>query len=91
MKEGVEWKDAVSYFETRLPKLLDMETKKTDHCHRSLGQPKPGVPRAVIMKLHYPLDKAKVLALAVKRKLLFKGATINIRQDIPQTVLQQRH
>uniref|UniRef100_A0A3B3C801 L1 transposable element RRM domain-containing protein n=1 Tax=Oryzias melastigma TaxID=30732 RepID=A0A3B3C801_ORYME len=94
VKEGVEGKDVVSYFEAWLPKLLDMETKKgrlrLDRCHRSSGQPKPGVPRVVIMKLHYPRDKAKVLALAAKRKLLFEGATINIRQDIPQTVLLRR-
>lgn len=94
VREGVEGKNAISFFETWLPTLLNMETKKgkirLDRCHRSMGQQRPGIPRAVIMKLHYSTDAMKVMALSRKTPLLFEGATITIRQDLPQSVLQQR-
>lgn len=94
VKEGVEGKDAIHFFETWLPTLLNMQTKKgrirLDRCHRSLGTPRPGIPRAVIMKIHHSTDVTKVLALSKKTRLVFEGATVIIRQDLPQSVLQQR-
>lgn len=94
VKEGIEGWDAISFFGAWLPSLLQMETKKgrirLDRCHRSLGQVRPNVPRAVIMKMHYSTDAMKVLALSKQKKLLFEGATITIHQDLPQSVLQQR-
>lgn len=94
VKEGIEGSNALHFFETWLPKLLHMETKKgrirLDRCHRGLGRPKPGTSRVVVMKLHYPADKMKILALGAKQKLEYEGARISIRQDIPQNVLQQR-
>ncbi|CAJ1072046.1 uncharacterized protein LOC120433173 [Xyrichtys novacula] len=63
---------------------------RLDRCHRGLGRPKPGVPRVVVMKLHYPADKMKILAVGAKQKLEYEGSRISIRQDIPQNVLQQR-
>lgn len=41
VKEGIEGSNALNFFETWLPKLLHMETKKgriwLDRCHRGLG------------------------------------------------------
>ncbi|XP_039454945.1 uncharacterized protein LOC120433173 [Oreochromis aureus] len=95
VKEGVEGANAIAYFEKWLPSLLNMKTKngriRLDRCHRSLGEPISGSPRAVIMKLHYPTDKREVLALSGKNKqIFFDGALITIRQDVPQNVRQQR-
>lgn len=56
VKEGIEGSGPPQFFETWLPKLFHMETKKgkirLDRCHRGLSRPKPGVPRVVLMKLH---------------------------------------
>lgn len=94
VKEGIEGRNALAFFETWLPKILNLETAegriRLDRCHRSFGRPKPGVPRAVIMKLHYPADKMKILALSVKHKIEYEGSTIAVRQDFPQKVIQQR-
>lgn len=92
VKEGVEGTNAITYFEKWLPSLLNMKTKiRLDRCHRSLGEPTSGSPRAVIMKLHYLTDKREVLALSGKNKqIFFEGALITIRQDVPQNVRQQR-
>lgn len=48
------------------------------------------MPRVVIMKLHYPADKMKILALGAKQRLEYEGTRISIHQDIPQNALQQR-
>lgn len=48
------------------------------------------MPHIVIMTLHYPVDKMKILVLGVKQKLEYEGARISIRQDISQNVLQQQ-
>ena len=95
VKEGTEGIDALSFFETWLPKVLNLETKKgrirLDRCHRGLGRPKADSPRVVIIKLHNPSDKMKILTSYSKTKSLeLDGAKISIRQDIPPSVVQQR-
>lgn len=94
LKEGTEGRNPIAFFETWLPKLLHMECPNgriiLDRCHRSPGHPRSGAPRPVIMKLHYPVDKMKILALSSSRKLEYDGTTIDIRQDFPQNVTQQR-
>lgn len=90
ISEGIERRNALSFFETWLPKILNLETKKgrvRHKYHRGLGRPKAGVSRVVIMKLHNPTDKINTL---MKQKLEYEWAKITIRQDIPPTVLQQR-
>lgn len=81
VKEGIEGSGPSQFFETWLPKLLHMETKKgkiwLDRCHRGLSRPKPGMPRVVIMKLHYLADKLRILALAAKQKLEYEGIVHN--------------
>uniref|UniRef100_A0AAV2LVX3 Uncharacterized protein n=1 Tax=Knipowitschia caucasica TaxID=637954 RepID=A0AAV2LVX3_KNICA len=96
VKEGFEKGNALSFFETWLPKLLNFDAPKgrlvLDRCHRTGGAGHFGsdTPRPVIMKLHYPADKMRVLSLCAGRKLTWEGATITIRQDFPQNIVQQR-
>lgn len=95
VKEGREGTDALSFFETWLPEVLNIQAKnnriRLDRCHRGLGRPRPGVPRVVVMKLHNPTDKMKILrAYNEKRGLEYEGSKINIRQDIPQEILLRR-
>lgn len=93
LKEGMEGRNALTFFETWIPRLLNLETPNgritLDRCHR-LGRPRPGAPRPVIMKLHYPVDKVKILSAVAGRKLEFEKNIIFIRQDFPQNVSQQR-
>ncbi|XP_056149779.1 obscurin-like [Lampris incognitus] len=88
VNEGIEGRNALSFFKTWLPKILSLETKKgkipLDRHHRSLSQHKAVVPHVVVMKLHNPNDKMKILAtFNVKQKLEYKGTKITIRHDIP--------
>ena len=95
VKSGVEGKNAVTFFETWLPQVLNIQTKKgkirLDRCHRGLGRPKPNSPRVVVMKLHNSDDKSRIMA-AYKAipTLEYEGARITIRQDLPQGILQRR-
>lgn len=56
VREGIEESNALLFFETWLPKLLHMDTKKgkirLGRCHRGLGQPKPRMLHVVVLKLH---------------------------------------
>ena len=96
VKSGVEGKNAVAFFETWLPQVLNMEAKngriRLDRCHRGLGQPRPNSPRVVVMKLHHSDDKMRIMTAynKVKSKLEYKGAKITIRQDLPYNIVQQR-
>lgn len=78
VKEGIKEKNALSFFETWLPKPLNSETTKgrirQNRCHKNLVSLKSGIPCTVIMRFHYPADKMNILALNAKLKLeyLFK-------------------
>lgn len=52
LKEDTEGRQPVSFLESWLPVLLNLETKrgiiKIDRAHRSLGLPRPDRPRIVI-------------------------------------------
>lgn len=82
VKERVEGKNTLSFSETRLPKLLNLERNKgrilLDRCHRGLGRPIPDVPHFVIMTLHYPADKIKIPVLSGNQKLEYEGAWMTI-------------
>lgn len=82
VKEGIKEKNVLSFFETWLLKLLNLETTKgrirLDRCHRSLSHPILGIPDGFIMRLHYPADKMKILMLIVKHKLECKGPMVTI-------------
>lgn len=95
LKENTEGQQPITFFEKWLPTLLNLETKrgiiKIDRAHRSLGQPKPNRPRTVIIKLHNPRDKMRILAAARERgALTHDGQTIFIRQDLASGVKEMR-
>ncbi|KAK5871836.1 hypothetical protein PBY51_012581 [Eleginops maclovinus] len=75
--------------------LLNLETKqgiiKIDRAHRSLAPPKPNRSRAVIIKLHNPRDKMRILAAAKEKgQVIHEGQTIFIRQDLASGVKEMR-
>ncbi|CAK6981891.1 unnamed protein product [Scomber scombrus] len=95
LKENTEGRQPVTFFEKWLPTLLNLETKrgiiKIDRAHRSLGPPKPNRPSAVIIKLHNPRDKMRILAAArEKGPLTHEGQTIFIRRDLASGVKEMR-
>lgn len=95
LKETAEGRQPVKFFESWLPTLLDLETKrgiiKVDRAHRTLGPPKPDWPRAVVIKLHNSRDKLRILAAAKEKgPLSHEGHTIFIRQDLAVGVKEMR-
>lgn len=95
LKEGAEGRQPVHFFQTWLPKLLDIETKhgavKIDRAHRSLGPLKPNRARPVLIKLHNYSDKSKILAAAKKKdRLTYEGSDILITQDLSVKVREAR-
>lgn len=95
LKEGAEGRQPVKFFETWLPKLLEIETKhgtiKIDRAHRTLGPLKPNRARPVLIKLHNYSDKTKILAAAKKKEhLTHEGSGIHITQDLSVKVREAR-
>lgn len=95
LKEGTEGNQAVRFFETWLPDILGLETKrgsiKIDRAHRALGPPKKNYNRPVIIKLHNFRDKQRIItAVREKREVTFKGDKIYIRQDLSPQVREAR-
>lgn len=95
LKEDTEGRQPVSFFESWLPTLLSLETKrgiiKIDRAHRSIGPPRPDRPRVVIIKLHNSGDKSRILAAARKQSpLTYEGQTVFIRQDMAAPVKEMR-
>lgn len=78
-----EGTNPLALFKIWLPKFLNLKTTKgkiqLDRSLRSLGRPRPGVPRAVIIKLHYPSVKRKILASNGKQRLEYEGNKIIVR------------
>uniref|UniRef100_A0A671S809 L1 transposable element RRM domain-containing protein n=1 Tax=Sinocyclocheilus anshuiensis TaxID=1608454 RepID=A0A671S809_9TELE len=94
LKEGVEGRRPVEFFQTWLPKMMGIETKhgavKIDRAHRILGPLKPNHTRPVLIKLHNFSDKAKILAAAKKDQLTYEGSDIFITQDLSVKVREAR-
>ncbi|CAK6957927.1 unnamed protein product [Scomber scombrus] len=94
LKENAEGRQPVTFFEKWLPTLLNLETKrgiiKIDRAHRSLGPPKPNRPRAVIIKLHNPRDKMRILAAAREKGPLTHEGQTRSRQDLASGVKEMR-
>ncbi|CAM4583641.1 unnamed protein product [Leuciscus chuanchicus] len=71
LKEGAEGRQPVTFFQTWLPKRLEIETKhgviKIDRAHRTLGLLKP------------------ILAVAKKDRLAYEGSDILITQDLSES------
>lgn len=95
LKEGAEGRQAIKFFETWLPDTLGLETKrgtvKIDRAHRALGPPKTNYNRPVIIKVHNPNDKQRILAAARERgELIYQGNKVYIRQDFSAQVRDAR-
>lgn len=95
LKEGAEVRQPVKFFETWLPKLLEIETKhgaiKINRGHRTLGPLKPNRAHPVLIKLHNYSDKSKILAAAKKKeRLAYEGIDILITQDLSDRVREAR-
>uniref|UniRef100_A0A3P9M7X3 L1 transposable element RRM domain-containing protein n=1 Tax=Oryzias latipes TaxID=8090 RepID=A0A3P9M7X3_ORYLA len=95
LKEGSEGQSSVTFFESWLPEVLGMETKrgviKLDRAHRALGPPKEDRCRPVIIKLHNFTDKQRILTAArEKGQIIYKGSRIYIRQDFSAQVREAR-
>uniref|UniRef100_A0A3P9K013 L1 transposable element RRM domain-containing protein n=1 Tax=Oryzias latipes TaxID=8090 RepID=A0A3P9K013_ORYLA len=95
LKEGSEGQSSVTFFESWLPEVLGMETKrgviKLDRAHRALGPPKEDRCRPVIIKLHNFTDKQRILTAArEKGEIIYKGSRIYIRQDFSAQVREAR-
>lgn len=95
LKEGTEGQQPVQLFESWLPNLLGLQTKrgsiKIDRAHRSLGPLKEKYTRPVIIKLHNFCDKQRIMAaVKEKGKLLYNRNQIYIRQDLSAQVRQTR-
>uniref|UniRef100_A0A3B3III1 L1 transposable element RRM domain-containing protein n=1 Tax=Oryzias latipes TaxID=8090 RepID=A0A3B3III1_ORYLA len=95
LKEGSEGQSSVTFFESWLPEVLGMETKrrviKLDRAHRAFGPPKEDRCRPVIIKLHNFTDKQRILTAArEKGEIIYKGSRIYIRQDFSAQVREAR-
>ena len=103
--EGLEGGDPVKFFEAWIPKLLNIETKtgaiKLDRCHRlgpNTNSDQPGrgpPPRCVILRLHNPRDKKRVLDASRRaaedgKQLRFQGSRISFYPDYSQGTLRKR-
>uniref|UniRef100_A0A3P9KDT4 Reverse transcriptase domain-containing protein n=1 Tax=Oryzias latipes TaxID=8090 RepID=A0A3P9KDT4_ORYLA len=74
LKEGSEGQSSVTFFESWLPEVLGMETKrgviKLDRAHRALGPPKEDRCRPVIIKLHNFTDKQRILTAYIRGSII---------------------
>lgn len=86
LKEGAEGEQPVAFFESWLPKILNLDTKrgiiKIDRAHRGLGPARGDRPRPVIIKLHNSGEKQQIMAaLREIRQLTYEGQKLYIQQD----------
>lgn len=93
LNESTEGSDPLVFFETFIPRLLQLPvpTVSIDRAHRGFGKPEDGRPRPVVIKLHRSRDIAMVLA-AVKRRgnLQHEGRPLRIVPDTPPEVRAAR-
>lgn len=77
LKEGIEGRQSIDFFETWLPNILSLNIKdgsvKIERVHRMPGTPrKDNMPHVVISKLHNYADKMNVLAaFMVKQPVMY--------------------
>lgn len=95
LRETAEGRQPIPFFESWLPELLGIETKrgtmKLDRAHRTFGQPRNDRPRPVMIKPHNFADKQKIIAAAKKKgQLNYEGCAITIKQDFSAKVKEAR-
>lgn len=94
LKEGIEGTDPKIFLESMLPKLLGLQTGKSkvkiDRAHR-VGPKQDDRPRAMIIKLHNPSDKDRIMrAVKAKGSLMLENKKLYIYQDLSPAVREQR-
>lgn len=94
LKEGIEGTDPKIFLESMLPKLLGLQTGKSkvkiDRAHR-VGLKQDDRPRAMIIKLHNPSDKDRIMrAVKAKGSLMLENKKLSIYQDLSPAVREQR-
>lgn len=94
LKEGTEGEHPLEFFESWLPKTLGLCAAKgrvkLDRAHWTAG-PRSDRPRPVIVKLHNPRDKPRILAAVRKAtNLEHEGSRIFIHQDLSNVVRLKR-
>ncbi|CAG6022340.1 unnamed protein product [Menidia menidia] len=97
LKEGAEGQSPIQFFEACLPATLGLGNSsagkvciKVDRAHRGLG-PRSTRPRPVIIKLHNPWDKQRVMAaVRATPELDYEGQRIFIHQDFSYAVREKR-
>ncbi|XP_020557294.2 uncharacterized protein LOC110014714 [Oryzias latipes] len=97
LKEGTEGKNPIQFFEKWLPSLLGLDKSpnaeariKVDRAHRSLA-PRGARPRPVIIKLHNPRDKQRIMsAVKTSPRLQYEGQQLFIHQDLSVAVREKR-
>ncbi|KAL0146579.1 hypothetical protein M9458_058210 [Cirrhinus mrigala] len=93
LKESVEGSDPIQFFESFIPKLLDLSvpTIAIDRAHRGSGALVAGRPRPVIVKIHRSRDVTTILSTARRRgQLSFEDQSIRIVPDISPIVRAAR-
>lgn len=93
LKESVEGSDPILFFETFIPKLLELSVPNIaiDRSHRGLGTPSDGRPRPVIIKIHRSRDVATILTAARRKgQLQYEDQPLRIAPDISPTVRAAR-
>lgn len=96
LKEGMEGKHPVAFFEKWIPEVLDLQgdAVKIERAHRA-GPPLrngDGDPsRAVLVRLHNYTDKQRILyAARTKGRLKVEGRDVSFYQDFSAEVVKQR-
>lgn len=102
LPEGVEGDNPTRFFESWLPKILNIETKtgriKLERAHRSLAplpSPTAQKPRSILVRFHNYQDKQRVMSaswnIGTKNQVLkHDNSTVMIFQDFSAAVLRKR-
>uniref|UniRef100_A0A8C6T6K4 LINE-1 type transposase domain-containing protein 1 n=1 Tax=Neogobius melanostomus TaxID=47308 RepID=A0A8C6T6K4_9GOBI len=96
LKEGIEDRDPVSFFEGWIPKVLaiPLARLKIERAHRTgppVGRNGRDGPRAVLVRLHNYTDKQKILNAARERgEIKVEGRRISFYQDFSAEVIRKR-
>uniref|UniRef100_A0A3P9LQ10 L1 transposable element RRM domain-containing protein n=1 Tax=Oryzias latipes TaxID=8090 RepID=A0A3P9LQ10_ORYLA len=97
LPERTEGDNTKEFFETWIPKVLNMKVKKdrikVDRCHRSPGQLRPDAtrPRAVYVRLHHYEDKQLIMQSARNRgEISLGGSRIHLFEDFSPALEKER-
>ncbi len=96
LKEGVEGKDLVTFFEKWIPEVFGMQgdwvkIKRAHHTGPPLKLSGKDASRAVLVRLHNYTDKRRILYVAKsKGRLKVEGQDVSFYQDFSAEVVKRR-